>query len=152
MPPILAASSRETLKLPRRHRPAREAAAQASVVEKLPRVFWSTATIEVGWSGGGGEMLNAGTDQQSDHVLLQPLVVADAGVAARRQNIDEVFLGNYLQADLRISGRNGGTIAGSKSPSAGCGHETALALSSYVSFRTSSPPMTSVAYQRAGCY
>ena len=39
-----------------------------------------------------------------DHVALQALVVADAGVEAGRQHVDEAVLGDHLQRDARVGG------------------------------------------------
>ncbi len=49
---------------------------------------------------------NAGrarADRHRDHVLFQPLVIADAGIAACGNNIDEILLGDDFEADIRIS-------------------------------------------------
>jgi len=39
--------------------------------------------------------------------LLQQLVVADAGVAAGGEHVDEAVLGDYLQPDVGIGGQEG---------------------------------------------
>jgi hypothetical protein len=75
------------LEVPRQHRPAAEAATQTGVVEKLPRVLGPATAIEVGGSGGGRETLNTGTDRHRDHVLLQPLVVANTRVAPGGEHV-----------------------------------------------------------------
>ena len=67
------------------------------------------AAVEIGRRGGGGEALHARADRHRDHVLLQPLVVADAGIAAGRQHVDEAVLGDHLQPDVRD--RRRGTAA-----------------------------------------
>ena len=92
------------LEFPRRHRPAGETAAQAGVGEQVARMLGPAARIEIGGRGGGGEALDARPDRHGDHVLLQPLVVADAGVAAGRQHVDETVLGDHLQPDVGIGG------------------------------------------------
>src|SRR5262249_50751881 len=66
------------LELPGRHRPAAEASAQAGMREQLARVLGPTASIEIGGRGSGREALRARPDRHRNHVLLQPLVVADA--------------------------------------------------------------------------
>src|SRR5580693_1144886 len=60
--------------------------------------------IEIAGRCRGCEALDAGSDRNRDHVLLQPLVIADAGVAPRRQQVDEVVLGNDLEPDFGICG------------------------------------------------
>ena len=90
------------LELPGRHRAAGEPAAQAGMVEQVARMLGSAARIEIGRRRGGGEALHARPDRHGDHVLLQPLVVADAGVAAGRQHVDEAVLDDDLQPDVGI--------------------------------------------------
>src|SRR5690348_5316125 len=63
-----------------------------------------TAAIEIGRSGRSRKTLNTRTDRDCDHVLLQSLVVADAGVATGREHIDKALLGNHLESDLRVGG------------------------------------------------
>ena len=92
------------LELPGRRRAAREAAAQAGVAEQLARMLRPAVAIEIGGRGGGGEALHARADRHRDHVLLEPLVVADAGVAAGREHVDEAVLGDHLQPDVGIGG------------------------------------------------
>ena len=93
------------LELPRRViAPLAKAAAQAGMAEQVARMFGPAAAIEVGRGRGGGEALDARADRHRDHVLLQPLVVADAGVAAGRQHVDEAVLGDHLQPDVGIGG------------------------------------------------
>ncbi len=60
--------------------------------------------IEVGGGCGRGEALNARPDRHRDHVLLQALVVANAGVTPGRQQIDEAIVSDYFQPDLGIRG------------------------------------------------
>src|SRR5215813_2726890 len=48
-----------TFKLPRWHRPAAEASAQAGVSEQLARVLGPTASIEIGGSGSSRKALDA---------------------------------------------------------------------------------------------
>ena len=49
----------------------------AGVIEKLTRVLGPTSSIEIGGSGSGREALDARPDRHRDHVLLQPLLVAN---------------------------------------------------------------------------
>ena len=51
----------------------------------------TTTAIEVCGSGRSREALDARSDRYRDHVLFKPLVVADAGVAAGGQHIDEIL-------------------------------------------------------------
>ena len=51
--------------------------------------------------------LSARPDRHSNHVLLQSLVVADAGVAARCQHIDETFLHHQFHPDIGIGAQEG---------------------------------------------
>src|SRR5205814_7619578 len=78
--------------LPEWHGAAGKAAAEAGMVEQLARVRRAAAALEVVGRGGGGEALHAGTDRDRDHVLLQPLLVANAGIAPGRDHVDEAFL------------------------------------------------------------
>ena len=90
------------LELPWRHGAAREAAAQARVLEQVARMRGPAMRREIVRRGGGREALDARTDRHRDHVLLEPLVVADAGVAAAGEHVDETVLDDHLQPDLRI--------------------------------------------------
>ena len=62
----------------------------------------AAACIEITGRRGRGEALDARTDRDRDHVLLEPLFVADPGIAARGQHIDETALDDDLQPDVRI--------------------------------------------------
>ena len=63
--------------------------------------------VEIGRRGGGGESLQTRPDGNGDHVLLQPVVVADAGVTASCQDVDEAVVGDHLQTDFRIGDEEG---------------------------------------------
>ena len=78
---------------------AGEAMADAGMVEQVARVLRPAARGEIGRRGGGGETLLARPDRHGDHVALQPLVVADAGVEAGGEHVDEGVLGRDLQHD-----------------------------------------------------
>src|SRR6266702_4579311 len=84
-----------TLELPRRHRAAGEAPAQAGMTEQVAWVLRATVTIEVGWRCGSREALDARPDRHRDHVFFQPFVVADARVTPSRKNIDAAVLGEH---------------------------------------------------------
>ena len=86
------------------------------MAEQLARMFRPAVAIEVGRRGGGGEALDARPDRHRDHVLLQPLVVADAGVATGREHIDEALLGDHLQPDVGIGGEERRHDAGQHQP------------------------------------
>ena len=62
------------------------------------------ADVEIGRRCDDGEALHARADRHRDHVLFQPLVVADARVEAGRQHIDEAVLGGHFELDARMSG------------------------------------------------
>src|SRR5579862_7230808 len=62
------------LELPRRHRAAAEATAQARVAEELARMLQTTVAIKVGGSRSSRKALRTRTDRHCDHVLLQSLV------------------------------------------------------------------------------
>ena len=93
------------LELPFRRPAAREAAADAGMVQKVARVLRTAAPVEIGRRRDRGEALLARADRHGDHVLFEPLVVADAGIAARGQHIDEAVLGDHVEADVRIGGQ-----------------------------------------------
>src|SRR5262249_55035675 len=86
--------------LPGRRDAAGKAAPKAGMAEQLARVRRAAAALEVVGRGGGGEALHAGTDRDGDHVLLQPLLVADAGIAPGRDDVDKAFLRDHLEPDL----------------------------------------------------
>ncbi len=77
------------------------------MAEQVARVLRPAMAIKVGRAGGGGKALQARSDRHRDHVLLQPLVVADACVASGGQHINEALLGDHLQPDLGIGGEKG---------------------------------------------
>ncbi len=77
--------------------------------EQVARVLGAPMAMEIGGGCGRCEALDAWTDRHRDHVLFEPFIVADAGIAAGRDHIDEAFLGDDLEPDLRIhreEGRN----------------------------------------------
>ena len=65
--------------------------------EQFARVLWSAVAIEIG-RRAAAQNAAARPDRHRDHVLLQPLVVADAGVATARQHVDETLLDDHLHA------------------------------------------------------
>jgi hypothetical protein len=92
------------LELPAHHRPARKPALQTGMAEQIARVLRSSASIEIGRGRAQGKTLLTRTDRHRNHVLLQPLAIADAGVATGREHVDETFLGDDLQANVWIGG------------------------------------------------
>ena len=92
------------LELPWRRHPAGEAAAQTSVAEQIARMRGPAATVEISGRRGGGEALHARPDRHRDHVLLQPLIEADAGVAAGGDHVDETVFADDLKLDVGIGG------------------------------------------------
>src|SRR5258708_29278744 len=91
------------LEIPGWHRPSGKLAAQACMREQVARVPGSPVRVEIGWRCSRSETLHAWADRDGDHVLLEPLVIANAGVAADRQYIDEAVLNHDLHADIGIS-------------------------------------------------
>ncbi|MFK4577758.1 hypothetical protein ABIF83_001205 [Bradyrhizobium ottawaense] len=76
-------------------------------VDKLARMIGPAVAIQVIWRGSGCKALNARTDWNRHHVLLQTLVVSDASITTSGQNVDKVILRNHFQPDVRISGEKG---------------------------------------------
>jgi len=74
------------------------------VLQQVARVRGPTAGFEVGGRGRGRHALPAWADGDGDHVLLEPLLVADAGVAARGQHVNETLLDHHVKADVGIGG------------------------------------------------
>lgn len=62
---------------------------------------------EVGRGRSHGEALLARADGHGDHVLLQPLFVADTRIATRRQNVHKAVLYNHLQANAGMGCKEG---------------------------------------------
>ena len=62
----------------------------AGVLEQVARMLRPSMRTEVSGRRANGEALHARTDRHRDHVLLEALVVADAGIEACRQHVDEV--------------------------------------------------------------
>ena len=85
---------------------------KAGVGQEVARVFGPAVPLEIGGRRRRGEPLDARSDRNCDHVLLQPLVVADAGVATRSQHVDEAVLGDDLHLDVGIGGEEAGQDGG----------------------------------------
>jgi len=66
--------------------------------QKVEWVRRPPVPVQVRGRGGGGEALHPRADGQRDHVCLQPLVVADARVASRRQHVHEALVRHHLDA------------------------------------------------------
>src|SRR6185503_5834180 len=92
------------LEFPRRHGPSLEAPAQAGVLEELARMRRPAVPLYIRRRRRGREALHARTDGNGDHVLLEVLLVANAGVEPRRENVDAAILGGHLEADIGIGG------------------------------------------------
>ena len=90
------------------HRTAGELSEQARVVEEFARMMGAAAPIEIVRRGRGSIALHTRTDGNGDHVLFQPLVVADPGIAAGCQHVDEAILRDHLEADVGIGREEGG--------------------------------------------
>jgi hypothetical protein len=59
---------------------------------------------EIGRRRSGDVTLYARSDRNGDHVALDPLLVADAGVEAGSDHVDEVVAGDDLEPHPRIGG------------------------------------------------
>ncbi len=66
-----------------------QAAAQARMIGQFARMGRPAAPVEIGRCRGGCAALRARADRHGDHVLFEAFVVANAGIAAGREDIDE---------------------------------------------------------------
>ena len=90
-----------------RHGAAGEPAAQAGVVEQLARMSRGGRAGRDRRATPRSRSAAARADGNGDHVLLEPLVVADPGIAAGRQHVDEAVFGDHLEPDVGIGGEKG---------------------------------------------
>ncbi len=90
------------LELPRRQHAAREAMADAGVVQQLARMLGRAVHRQIGGRGACGEALPPRADRHRDHVLLQPLAIAHPGIETGREHIDEGVLRRHLQRDAGV--------------------------------------------------
>ncbi|MNT23262.1 hypothetical protein D3C72_1586750 [compost metagenome] len=90
------------LELPRWNRAAEEFPQQAGVLQQVARMHGHAALRQVGWRSRHREALRARADGDGDHVLLQPLAIADARVAATGDDIDKIIIDHQLDPDLGI--------------------------------------------------
>lgn len=74
------------------------------MTEQIARMRGAAAAVEISGGGGGRKTLHARPDRHRNHVLLQPLVETDAGVAASRQHVDKAVFGDHLELDVRMGG------------------------------------------------
>ena len=81
---------------------AREPVADAGMVDEVARVGGRAVGGEIGRRRRGDIMLDPGPDRNRDHVALDPLLVADAGVEAGPDHVDECVVGGDLEHDPRI--------------------------------------------------
>src|SRR5258706_6473182 len=81
---------------------ARKAMADAGVAEQVLRVFGPAMRCQIAGRGRRRVALDSRADRHRDHILLQPLVIADAGVEARGQHVDEAVFGGDLDGDSGI--------------------------------------------------
>ena len=72
------------------------------MIEQVARMPRLPVRGKISGRGGRGEALRARADRYRDHVLLQPLAVADAGVAAGGEHIDEAVIGDHFETDVGI--------------------------------------------------
>ena len=57
--------------------------------QELARVFRPSSLIEIAGRSGRYEALDPWANRHRDHVLLEPLIIANPGVAARSEHVDE---------------------------------------------------------------
>src|SRR5260370_4641575 len=81
---------------------ARKAMADASMAQQILWVIGPAMGRQIAGRGRGRVALDSRADRHRDHVLLQPLLVADAGVEACGQHIDEAVLGADLDGYPRL--------------------------------------------------
>lgn len=89
-------------KRPRRHRAAGETAAQAQVLAQVLRMPRLSMPGQIPRRGGRRHPLAPRPDRDGHHVLVHAFLVADAGIAARLQQLDKTIVDDDLQPDLRI--------------------------------------------------
>lgn len=77
-------------------------------MQQIARVRGPAVAREVGGRGRSHRVLPARADRDGDHVLLEALLVADAGVAAGSEDVDQVLLGGDLEPDVREGGQEAG--------------------------------------------
>src|SRR6185437_5554878 len=90
-----------TLELPKSADSTREPPEQAGMAQEVARMTRPATAIEIVRRGGSRKALHPRADGHGDHFLLEPLAIADSGIASGREDIDEALLGNDLQPDLR---------------------------------------------------
>ena len=78
------------------------------MIEQVAGMLGPAPRIEISGRCGGGEALAARADRHRDHVLFEPLVIADAGVAACREDVDEAVLGGDFEDDVGIRRQEAG--------------------------------------------
>src|SRR4051812_5792422 len=65
-------------------------------------MFGTTVTIEISRRCSGRETLNARTDRYRNHVLIQTLVIANAGITSSGEYIDKTIVDEDFQLYLGI--------------------------------------------------
>ena len=98
--------------LPFADRAARKPVADAGVVDEVARVGRAPMRGEIGWRSSGDIALHPRTDRDRDHVALDPLLVADAGVEAVPDHVDQVVVRGDLEAHSGKGGKEAGRIGG----------------------------------------
>ena len=69
------------------------------MIDEVARVGGDPMGGEVSRRRGGDVMLDARPDRDRDHVAFDPLLVADAGVEAGADDVDERVVGGNLELD-----------------------------------------------------
>lgn len=72
------------------------------MIDKLARMLRRTVQRDIARRCGTHITLAAWSDGKRNHVLLQGFLVADAGIEALRQHIDQRIIARHFQHDLRI--------------------------------------------------
>ncbi len=93
------------LKFPWLHSAPPKAHAQAIVLKQLTWMFGAPAFVEVGRRSSSSETLHPGANRHRNHVLLKTFFIADTGIAAGGQHVDEALFRNNFQLYFGISGQ-----------------------------------------------
>ena len=70
------------------------------MAQQFARMLRAAVAVQVGGRSGRREALRARADGHGHHVLLQPLVVADARIAAAGHEVHEAVLGDDVELDV----------------------------------------------------
>ena len=82
--------------------------AEAGVVDEVARVDGRPMRREIGRRSSGDKALHTRPDGDRDHVALDPLLVAHAGVEAIPDHVDQVVVGGDLEGHAGMGGKEAG--------------------------------------------